>query len=110
MALVLLSSPAKTANNMTLKIESISDGTGITIRLIGRMQEEHLDELKAQIEKGRPKIALDLEQLSLVDVKAVRFLAVCETEGIRIVLCSPYIRDWIDKERIWKSEFGGELF
>jgi hypothetical protein len=45
-----------------------------------------------------------------VDVKAVRFLAVCETEGIRIVLCSPYIRDWIDKERIWKSEFGGERF
>lgn len=83
---------------MTLKIESHSEDNGTTIRLIGRMQEKHLDELKAQIEKDRPMIALDLEQLSLVDVKAVRFLAVCETEGIRIVRCSPYIRDWIDKE------------
>ena len=83
---------------MTLKIESISEDNGTTIRLIGRMQEEHLDELKAQVEKGSAKIALDLEQLSLVDVKAVRFLAVCEIDGIRIIHCSPYIRDWIDKE------------
>ena len=83
---------------MTLKIESISDSNGTTIRLIGRMQEEHLDELKAQVEKGSAKIALDLEQLSLVDVKAVRFLAQCENDGICMVLCSPYIRDWIDKE------------
>ena len=83
---------------MTLKIESISEDNGTTIRLIGRMQEEHLDELKAQVEKGSAKIALDLEQLSLVDVKTVRFFALCETEGILIVRCSPYIRDWIDKE------------
>ena len=95
---------------MTLKIESQSQGSDTTIRLIGRMQEEHLDELKAQIEKGRPKIALDLEQLSLVDVKTVRFLAVCETEGIRIVRCSPYIRDWIDKEAHPPDKFGGERF
>ena len=57
---------------MTLKIESFSDGNGTTIRLIGRMEEEHLDELKAEVEKAGPKIALDLEQLSLVDVEAVR--------------------------------------
>jgi hypothetical protein len=95
---------------MTLKIESQSQGSDTTIRLIGRMQEEHPDELKAQIEKGRPKIALDLEQLSLVDVKAVRFLAACETEGIRIIRCSPYIRDWIDKEAHPPDKFGGERF
>ena len=29
---------------MTLKIETISDGHCTTIRLIGRMQAEHLDE------------------------------------------------------------------
>jgi hypothetical protein len=45
-----------------------------------------------------------------VDVKAVRFLAVCETEGIRIVRCSPYIRDWIDKEAHPPDKFGGERF
>ena len=83
---------------MTLKIESLPEGNGTTIRLIGRMEEEHLDALKAEVEKAGPKIALDLEQLSLVDVEAVRFLAVCEDDGIRIVRCPPYIRDWIDKE------------
>ena len=83
---------------MTLKIESLPDGNGTTIRLIGRMEEEHLDELKAEVEKAGPKFAIDLEQLSLVDVEAVRFLAVCEGDGIRIVRCPQYIRDWIDKE------------
>ena len=56
---------------MTLKIESLPDGNGTTIRLIGRMEEEHLDELKAEVEKAGPKIAFDLEQLTLVDVEAV---------------------------------------
>jgi|ERR1035441_4526276 hypothetical protein len=84
--------------HMTLKIESVSDGKATTIRLIGRMQEGHLDELKAQIRIAMPTIELDLEQLSLVDVEVVRFFAVCERDGQSIVHCPPYIRDWIDKE------------
>ena len=98
MALLVPLVPAQVANNMVLKIESVSDARGTTIRLIGRMQEEHLEELKGQIRITGPTIELDLEQLSLIDVEAVRFLAVCEIEGIHIVHCPPYIRDWIDKE------------
>jgi hypothetical protein len=41
---------------------------------------------------------LDLEELKLVDVEAVRFLGSCEVAGITLVNCSPYIRDWIGKE------------
>ena len=32
-------------SNMTLKIEKYADGHGATIRLIGRMRAEHLEEL-----------------------------------------------------------------
>jgi hypothetical protein len=29
----------------------------------------------------------------------VRFLGTCEARGIDVLNCSPYIRDWIDRER-----------
>jgi hypothetical protein len=84
---------------MTLRIERYSEGPSTTIRLIGRMQAEHLAELENQIRNGGPKIALDLEQVDLVDVQVVRFLGACEGQGITLINCSPYIRDWIGKER-----------
>ena len=84
---------------MTLRIEKASDGQSTIIRLIGRMRAEHLDELEAQIKKGASGIALDLEEVTLVDVDVVRFLGMCEAEGIRLIHCSPYIENWIDKER-----------
>jgi anti-anti-sigma regulatory factor len=84
---------------MTLRIEKVSNGPATTIRLIGRIQAEHLEELKAQIGGGGTRIVLDLEEVSLVDVDVVRFLGDCQTEGASLVNCSPYIMDWIEKER-----------
>jgi len=84
---------------MTLKIEQYSDEYGTTLRLIGRMHAEHLPELEKQIRESGSKIVLDLEELNLVDVDAVRFLGSCETAGVTIMNCSPYIRDWIGQER-----------
>jgi hypothetical protein len=86
-------------SNMTLKIEKYSEGPSTKIRLIGRMQAEHLGELEKEIRESGSKIALDLEELNLIDVEAVRFLGMCETQGIALLNCSPYIRDWIGKER-----------
>ena len=84
---------------MTLKIEKYSDEYSTTFRLIGRMQAEHLAELETQIKESGSKIVLDLEELNLVDVEAVRFLGSCEVVGVALVNCSPYIRDWIGQER-----------
>jgi hypothetical protein len=83
---------------MTLKIENVLDDAGTTIRLIGRMKEEHIEHLKEQIRRSGQNVTLDLEELALVDVDAIRFFAACEAEGIRIVGSSVYIRDWIDNE------------
>jgi anti-anti-sigma regulatory factor len=84
---------------MTLKIEKYSDEYSTTLRLIGRMHAEHVPELEKQIRESKSKVVLDLEELNLVDVDAVRFLGSCETAGVTIMNCSPYIRDWIGKER-----------
>jgi len=84
---------------MTLKIEKYGDGNSTTIRLIGRMQSEHLQELEKQIRESVQPIILDLDEVTLVDVEIVRFLGTCEARGATLLNCSPYIRDWIGKER-----------
>jgi anti-anti-sigma regulatory factor len=84
---------------MSLKIEKHSAGASTTIRLIGRMRGEHLEELEKEIRESGPAVTLDLEEVTLVDVEVVRFLGACEAQGITLINCSPYIREWIGKER-----------
>ena len=84
---------------MTLRIERYSDRDSTVLRLIGRMQAEHLGEVENQIEESRGTVTLDLEEVTLVDVQVVRFLGGCEARGINVLNCSPYITDWIGKER-----------
>jgi len=84
---------------MTLKIERISSKRRTRIRLSGAFRSEHRDQVQAEIERGGPRIALDLEEVDLVDVEGVRFLNACEAEGISLLRCSPYIREWMVRER-----------
>jgi anti-anti-sigma regulatory factor len=84
---------------VTLRIEARSDGQRPVLRLSGRIRSEHLDELKAQIRSKGPAVALDLEEVTLVDVGAVRFLGLCEADGIELLHCAPYIRKWIGLTR-----------
>jgi len=82
-----------------LKIERISGGRGASIRLSGQLRSEHLGQLKSEIERGGPNVGLDLEEVDLVDVDGVRFLNACESAGISVFQCSPYIREWMLQER-----------
>jgi hypothetical protein len=84
---------------MTLRIERVSDGAKARFRLSGRISSEHLTELKEEIGGLRSGTVLDLEHLTLVDVEGVRFLSECEASGLELVHCSPYIREWIARER-----------
>ena len=84
---------------MTLKIEKILGERGTIIKLMGRIRADYLDELKTQIRASVPKIVLELGEVSLVDADVVRFLITCESEGIQLLNCSAYIRQWIVRER-----------
>jgi hypothetical protein len=84
---------------MTLKIVRISGKRRTEVRLSGALRSEHLDQVKAEIERAGPRIALDLEEVDLVDVEGVRFLNAREAEGIPVLRCSPYIREWMLRER-----------
>jgi glutathione S-transferase len=84
---------------MTLKIERLSGKRRTRIRLSGAFRSEHLDQVKAEIERGGPRVALDLEEVDLVDVEGVCFLNACEADGISVLHHSPYIREWMSRER-----------
>jgi hypothetical protein len=83
---------------MVLKIDRSADGKYVVLRLCGRMQSEHVEQLKAEME-GTAKVVLDLQDVKLVDRDAVRFLGVCEENGTELRRCSPYIREWIAEEK-----------
>jgi anti-anti-sigma regulatory factor len=83
---------------MTLRIEKAADRHKTIIRLSGRLQSEHLDELKMQVDGEQSPIALDLEGVTLVDIEVVRFLNTCEKSGVELVHCWPYIREWMRRE------------
>ena len=68
------------------------------IRLSGRLQSEHLDELKMQVDGEQSPIGLDLEGVTLVDIEVVRFLDACEKSGVELLHCWPYIREWMIRE------------
>ena len=61
--------------------KSFRPGPHGVLRLIGRVQSECLEEIEAQMEGARSRLALDLEEVTLVDVAAVRFLTIASAPG-----------------------------
>jgi ABC-type transporter Mla MlaB component len=84
---------------MTLRIETASDGETAFLRLSGQIDEDHLAQLQAEIRRYRPRLAFDLSEATLVDRAVVQFLAAREGEGIELVNCPRYIREWMTKEK-----------
>lgn len=84
---------------MTLKIRRIQEEHGTRIYLSGANRSEHLVDLRADIQRFGPPATLDLEEVDVVDIDGVRFLNECQAQGVQVVNCSPYIREWMLQER-----------
>jgi hypothetical protein len=85
---------------MTLRITTGSDGQGTNLRLSGRIRSTDIENIRAAMKGKAERIVLDLEEVTLVDLEVIRFLGVSEADGVELVNCSPYIRDWISREQI----------
>jgi anti-anti-sigma regulatory factor len=82
------------------KIEKLAEGNTTVLRLVGRINAEHLEELNQLIAEAKPKVVkLDLSEVTLVDLDVVRFLGGQGRQGVELVKCSPYIREWIQREQ-----------
>ena len=71
----------------------------VVLRISGRITGDDMDVLRAAIDQERGAVAIDLEEVGLVDRGAVTLLALSEARGIALRNCPPYIREWVDRER-----------
>jgi anti-anti-sigma regulatory factor len=84
-----------------LKIQRSSNAE-VVFTLIGRIEIEDIAELQRlfALEEGGGPVVLDLEDVTLVDRDAVKFLARCEADSIKLENCPAYIREWIGREKM----------
>jgi hypothetical protein len=85
--------------SMTLRIERSVRENFTVLVLSGRMESEHIPELKKLLDSEYGNIILDLRDLRLADREAVRYLKSCESDGAKLENCPAYIRDWIAAEK-----------
>jgi anti-anti-sigma regulatory factor len=83
-----------------LRIQREANGE-VILRISGRLHGENLAELKdlIQSEKSGRRVVLDLQELTLVDQETVRFLEQCDSNGIELHNCAPYICEWMERQR-----------
>jgi hypothetical protein len=71
----------------------------VVLRVSGRITGEHVDMLRGVLEQESGRFAMDLKNVLLVDLDAVRLLALREASGTELRNCPPYIREWVTGER-----------
>src|SRR5260370_36215797 len=82
------------------KIEKLAERNTTVLRLLGRINAQHLDELNQLIADAKPKVVkLDLSEVTLVDLNVVRFLGDQERRRLGLVKCSPYITELVQREQ-----------
>ena len=83
---------------MTCKIDRVLTSDGfIVLRVNGRIDRAYVEVLEELVEneKGKGRLALDLTEVTLVSLEAVRTLNVAESSGVELRNCPAYIREWI---------------
>jgi hypothetical protein len=83
-----------------LRIQRSSNG-GVVLLLSGHIETEDVAELQRllDLEGIGQETALDLQNVTLVEREAVKFLVECEARGITLKNCPGYIRGWINTGR-----------
>jgi hypothetical protein len=91
-----------------LKIERTVNGVAVFFRLSGRIGAEELRELESLIKSQTEKkhMVLDLKDVTLVDLNAVKSLDRYEMAKVELINAPAYIRTWIETERAAQPEPG----
>ena len=84
---------------MACRIDRIqADRDLVVLRISGRIALDDIEIIRAAIDQELGALAIDLEEVSLVDRGAVDLLALSEARGVTLRNCPPYIREWISRE------------
>lgn len=83
---------------MTLKIVKGFENQRAVFRLSGRIRSGDLAEIKELLAGTNESMFLDLLDVTIVDRDVVAFLREREGNGIALMNCPPYIREWISRD------------
>ena len=89
-----------------LRIENQSEGCTTRLQLSGRFGSDLIAFVRSVMSNGCARKILDLSEITLVDLEVVRFLIRCADEGIELVHCPLYIREWMRRERAEGGQAG----
>jgi hypothetical protein len=80
-----------------LRIRKFQQAGNTVFLLSGRIKAEDISEIieLLKTEDSLASVILDLQEVRLVHRDAVRFLASCETQGVRLKNCPAFVREWI---------------
>jgi anti-anti-sigma regulatory factor len=69
--------------------------------LSGRIEAEDVKELREllALETAGQRLVLDLRDVTVVNEGAVKFLAGCEADSIKLENCPAHIREWNERVR-----------
>ena len=86
---------------MALRIETAVRGRFTVFILSGRFEKEALAELSRLFEDQTDyrDIILDLKDVGVIDRDVMRFFVDCEADGVKLENCTPYIREWMEREK-----------
>ena len=88
---------------MTCKIDRVLTADGfIVLRVSGRVDCAYVAVLQELIENDKTakgRLALDLTDVTVVSLEAVRALAGAEANEIELRNCPAYVREWISRVR-----------
>ena len=81
-----------------LRIQRSANGR-VVVTLSGRIEAEDVKALREllALETAGQHLVLDLRDVTLVNQDAVKFLAGCEADSIKLENCPAYIREWIER-------------
>ena len=82
-----------------LSIEKDSGECVTKLRLSGRIRSDQVASIRSEMGENCTSKVLDLSEVTLVDLGVVRFLISCEDEGVELVQCPLYVREWMLRER-----------
>jgi hypothetical protein len=75
----------------------------VVLRISGRISGDDTDVLRAAIDQERGAVAIDLDEVGVVDLGVVNLLLLSEGKGLELRNCPAYIREWVDRERAQAS-------
>jgi len=84
---------------MTLRLEKGKVGHQTMLNLIGGLRSDDIETLRSEIEREGPGgLVLNLRELNIIDLSGVRYLLVCQSKGLELTECPPYVREWMKRE------------